>query len=286
MMQIKAAAALAFAATALMAQESHLSVGGGPSWKGIEIWFVTKMEPPGTELHGGVITGSGRAHHIIKDDAHKRAFGYDVALDPGEDGKTAQIRIEPWNPSTSKVTFDPGWTFLELPKYPVIPNVKVGDTVALDLLVNAATGQKVVDYLTLRRHGAMSLESEARDFTLADVEMTINQPRISANGKVAPAFDLQGGTSGVVVWLYLAGHGRFILSLVPNEKLGFKKNGVVSADGLLFRDGAAEYRVECNGRVAPGSGTYNLYVLHEANWRGGPGMIGSADKAELVVGKN
>jgi len=28
------------------------------------------------------------------------------------------------------------------PKYPVIPNLKVGDTVALDLLVNPATGQK------------------------------------------------------------------------------------------------------------------------------------------------
>jgi hypothetical protein len=286
MRQIKTAAIMILAATAVMAQESYLSVGGGPSWKGMQIRFVTKIEPPGSELPGGVITGSGRAHHIINDPAHKRSFGYDVTLEPDEDGKSARIRIEPWNPATSKIGFDPGWTFLELPKYPVIPDVKVGDTVALDLLINAATGQKMVDYLTLRRHGAMNLESEARDFALADVEMTINQPRVSSNGKAESAFDFRGGISGAVVWLYLAGHGRFILSLVPNEKLGFKKNGVVSADGLLFRDGAAEYRVECTRRVAPGSGTYNLYVLHQPNWRRGPGVIGSADKAELVVSKN
>jgi hypothetical protein len=52
------------------------------------------------------------------------------------------------NPAESHITFDAGWTFLGLPKYPAIPNVKQGGTVALDLLVNAATGQKVVDYRT------------------------------------------------------------------------------------------------------------------------------------------
>src|SRR5580704_16385629 len=131
MNRIRTACAAVLAAGALFAQDGHLSVGGGPSWKGIEIWFVTKIEPPGSTLPGGVLLESGKAHHIINDLAHKRSFGYDVALHPSDDGKTAEIRIEPWDPADSKVTFDPGWTFLRLPKYPVIPSVKIGDTVAL-----------------------------------------------------------------------------------------------------------------------------------------------------------
>jgi hypothetical protein len=127
----------------------------------------------------------------------------------------------------------------------------------------------------------------ARDFTLADVELSLNQPRVRVNGKlVEDESNHRGGISGAVVWLYLEGHGRFVVSLFPDEKLGFRKNGMVTAEAMTFRDGATEYRVECSGRVAPGSGPYNLYVVHEAAWRAGaPFAIGSADKAERVVGK-
>jgi hypothetical protein len=274
-------------AAAGFAQDGHLSAGGGPRWRGLEIWFVTKIEPPGTRLPGGVIVESGRAHHVINDREHKRAFGYDVVLDPSEDGKTARIRIEAWNPAESKITFDPGWTFLRLPNYPVISGVKIGDTVALDLLVNATTGQKVVDYLTLRRQGDTDLRREARDFQLGDVELTLMDPQISEGGKAEPPAGA-AGFSGAVVWLYIREHGRFTLSLVPNEKLGFRKNGVVSGNGLLFHDGATEIRVDCSGRIAPGSGAYNLYVVHEPGWRPGDRAlttIGSADKPEFIIGK-
>lgn len=284
---------IAISAAALWGQESELSVTD-PSWKGISVRFVTRVEPPGenarNRLPGGVMTDQGRAHHVIEDPANKRYFGYDLLLEPGTDGNTAQLRIEPLK-FTSAPSFAVGadWTLLALPKYPVIPGVKVGDTVALDLLVNPATGQKIVDYLTLKRGAperavAMRL---ARDFTLADVELSLNQPRVRVNGKlVEDESNHRGGISGAVVWLYLEGHGRFVVSLFPDEKLGFRKNGMVTAEAMTFRDGATEYRVECSGRVAPGSGPYNLYVVHEAAWRAGaPFAIGSADKAERVVGK-
>jgi hypothetical protein len=283
-------ALLALAATALWGQDSGLSVRQS-SWKGIEVGFVTKVEPPGengnSRLPGGVSSNAGRAQHIIQDREHKRYFGYDVQLEPSEDGSTAQVRIEPLSPSSfTAATAGLGWTLLALPQYPVIPGVKVGDTVELDLLVNAATGQKIVDYLTLWRRQGGAL-GRLRDFSLADVELSLIRPRVQVNGKLVEAMaNFQGGTSGAVVWLYLAGHGRFVLSLFPNEKLGFQKNGVAAADTLSFRDGSTEYRVECGAPVAPGSGPYNLYVLHEA-WhsRGAePFIVGSADKAEWVVG--
>lgn len=284
-------ALMALAATALWGQESKLSVSD-PSWKGIEIRFVTRVEPPGQNarghLPGAVITDAGRAHHIINDPAHKRSFGYDLRLEPSADGNAVQLRIEPLKFSPElKYSVEPGWTLLAPPKYPVIPNLKVGDTVALDLLVNPATGQKIVDYLTLQRSGGVAAP---HDFSLADVELFLNQPRVRVNGKLVEATaTYQNGVSGTVVWLYLAGHGRFVVSLFPNEKLGFQKNGVTSADTLTFREGATEYRVECASAIAPGSGPYNLYVVHETGWRARgmeePFMIGAADKAEWVVGK-
>src|SRR5260370_6441995 len=192
-----AAAVLALAAIRAWAQESYLSVRD-PSWKGIEIWFETKIEPPGTgsanRLPGGVIVETGRVHHVIKDAAHERYFGYDVLLDPSDDGKSAQLRIEPLR--SSQAGFGGrGWTLLALPKYPVIPGVKIGDTVALDLLANAATGQKIVDYLTLRRHGAADDTRSAHDFSLADVEINLEQPQVWIDGKLEASAHVAGGAS-------------------------------------------------------------------------------------------
>jgi hypothetical protein len=282
-----ASAVMALAAASIWGQESHLSVGNA-SWKGFEIWFVTKIEPPGTELFGGIVTDAGRVHHVINDDAHKRYFGYDLQLDPSNDGNSAQLRIEPLQTTRiGQISIGVGSTLLELPKYPVIPNVKVGDTIALDLLVNPATGQKIVDYLTVRRHGAPGYQRKAVDFTVADVEMTLNQPQVSLRGK--PQASTSVGTSGAVVWFYLTGRGRYVLSLLPIEALGFKQRGAVSADGLILydNDGAA-IEVECSSRIAPGSGNYHLYVAYEPDWRPSGTdsfRIGSADRADWVIRK-
>jgi hypothetical protein len=253
---------------------------------------MSKVEPPGPNsngtLSGAVIVEQGRAHHLINDSAHKSYFGYDIVLEPAADGNSAQIRIEPLRPLRANVSGPAGWTLLQLPRYPLIPNVKVGDTVALDLLGNAATGQKIVDYMTLERRGSPK-GRESHDFGLADVALTLSQPQVWVNDKLEGALKHPGGTSGSVVWFYLAGRGRFNLSLFPSEKYGFKKNGVVSENTATFRDGESEYRLESNGTIAPGSGVYNLYVWHEPDWPGlgEPFAIGSEDAgAHLVIEKH
>ncbi len=284
-------ALLVFAAT-VVAQESHLTVGGDPSWKGLQIRFVSKVEPPGPDstgtLSGGVVVEQGRAHHLINDPAHKSYFGYDLVLEPTADGNIAQIRIEPLRPLRADVSGPAGWTLLQLPQYPVIPNVKVGDTVALDLLVNEATGQKIVDYLTLERRGSPKGRA-SHDFKLSDVALTLSQPQVWVNDKLEGTFKHPSGTSGSVVWFYLAGHGRFNLSLFPNEKYPFTKNGVVSENTATFRDGKAEYRVESASAIAPGFGVYNLYVWHEPECPGlgEPFAFGSEDSgAHLLIEKH
>jgi hypothetical protein len=260
---------IALMATALWGQESNLSAGFGE----FQVRFLTRVEPPGENarerLPGGVVVYQGRVLHTIDDSANKREFAYELLLEPSQDGNTVQIRVEsvrlpnPWQFAAS-----PGRTLIELPKYPVIPKVKVGDTVALDLLVNPATGQKIVDYLTVVRRGGEPAEP-ARDFTVADADLRIDRPRVSVNGKLVYASANSGDSvSGTEVYIYLAGHGRFMLSLAPHEKHPYQKNGVASGNTITFHDGTTEYRVECATRVVPGEGRYNLYVVHEPGWTG------------------
>jgi hypothetical protein len=273
---------LALAATALWGQESKLSVSN-PAWNGIEVRFLTKVEPPGenaqARLPGAIIIEQGRAHHLIDDAVHKRTFGYDLWVTPEAGGNTVQLRIAPMKFANGKpYAVRPGWTLIELPKHPVIPKVKVGETVALDLLVNSATGQKVVDYLTVTRQSLPPEQSAAHDFAVEDVELALRRPIVKVNGRVVASTTVQ--TSGQVVWLYLPGHGRFSLSLIPNLKRGFGRHGAAAADAFTFRQGTTEYRVECSGPVAPGSGRYNLYVRREPGWYPGPEdtfLVGSND---------
>lgn len=283
---------LAFAMTVLWGQESKLSVSD-PAWNGLEVRFLTKVEPPGenaqARLPSAIFIEHGRAHHLIDDAAHKRAFGYDLYVTPEAGGNTVQLRIAPMKfANGNPYSVQPEWTLIQLPKYPVIPKVKIGETVALDLLVNPRTGQKIVDYVTVARQSVREEESTTHDFALADVELSLLRPQVRVNGKVVAS--TTGETSGQVVWLYLPGHGRFSLSLFPNEKRGFSKNGAAAAETFTFRQGSTEYRVGCSGPVAPGAGRYNLYVHHEPGWYPGPEdtvLIGSNDlNSELTIEKH
>jgi hypothetical protein len=284
---------MALAATLSWGQENSIRLDGGPSWKGFSIRFSSKLEPDPTgassELGGTVIDlpGGVVGQRFIDDPAHKRSFGYDVRLIPSADGSTAEIRIEPLHAAEHAV--QRGWTQFGLPaglpKYPVIPGLSVGDTVALDLLVNPSTGQKIVDYITLERQ---PVREPVHDFSLADVRLFLDRPHVLLDGKLLESTaDFRGG----VVWLYVEGRGRFVFSLFPNQKLGFRDSGMVAGNALTFRDGTTEFRVECKSAVAPGQGPYNLYVVREPNWRPRGAtprqniQFGSADRAESVVEK-
>ena len=267
-----------------------------PRWGDVELQFATKVEPGGTigsGIGGGVLTGPDRPHRLIFDAAEKRYFGYDLTVEP-QGNQVFQIRIEPLNLTAQGLQergINPGWAKMSLPVYPMIPAVRLGDTLAIDLLVNRTTGQKIVDYITVRRtgfDGALASGGTPRDFTLADVELDFRQPRISINGK--PVYVSKPGAGGVlatVIYFYLPEKGRYLMSVTPNEKLGFRKAGVVARDGLTFKDGEVTYRVDCSFRIVPGDGLFNLYVLHDA-WRP-PGndefQVGGADKAEYLVHK-
>jgi hypothetical protein len=272
----------------LAAQEHPLSV----TWHGMEIRFVTKVEPAGSgpvRFPGAVIPALGVTHRVITDSANRREFGYDLLLESVVDGQTMQLTFRPLHLPPS-VQIESGYRLLSPREFPVVPVMHVGDTVALDLLVNPATGQKVVDYLSLYRAGPDGARGHktARDFPISDVELNLDQPRVWVNGKlVEDSAQSSGGIVAHVLALYLSEDGAFVISLWPEPGLEFQKAGVLQGNTLTFRIGSSEYRVESGSRIAPGPGLYNVYVHHDPTWGHGGSeprfMIGGADKAAWLI---
>jgi hypothetical protein len=266
---------------------------------GIEVRMTARMEPGSVRIPSGVIAVSvGRFHRVVPDRSQRRYFAYDVLVEPKDGSQALQLRIEPFTLSATQLAeaqmVDPSWTPTPLLKYPLVPDVRAGDTVAIDLLENPSTGQKVVDYLAFKRSNPAAAPEPGPlgDLSLADVEIQLKDFRISLNGTMLDASTRLGGSiSGAALWFYLPERGRFIMSLVPNPKLGFRRAGEVSNRSLTFTEGPERYDIESTSRIVPAWGRFNLYVLHDPNWRptrgesNWPIIVGAADRAEFLAAK-
>jgi hypothetical protein len=253
-------------------------------WPSIEFAFEATFDPSAAAtpaLPGGVVMRNGRVHRAIQDAPHKLYFGYDVVIEGSGDGSAFQIRAEPLSAVPGLMGMNPAWHKLALPYYPVIPEIRVGATVKLYLLVNPETGQKIVDSITIKKRGVSS--SPTREFSVADADLTFSRPQLRVDG-MHVATDSIAAMSGPVVWFYVANRGRFTLTLAPHPELGFQRIGEVSGGTLTIRDGATLYEFECQRPIAPGSGTFFVYVRREPTWkppafllRGGAFTMGAND---------
>jgi hypothetical protein len=106
---------------------------------------------------GSVRRHHGRRRSLPSDRAgpqQRRYFSYDLLVESKDGSQALQVRIEPFSLSATELAemqtelaemqmVDPSWTPIPLLKYPLVPDVHAGDTVAIDLLENPTTGQKV-----------------------------------------------------------------------------------------------------------------------------------------------
>src|SRR5687767_473826 len=222
---------------------------------GIEVQMTARIEPGSVRIPSGVrAIHIGRFHRVVQDRNQRRYFAYDVIIEPFSLSAT----------DLADMQVDPSWTYVPLLKYPLVPDVRAGDRVAIDLLENPTTGQKVVDYFVFKPSNATAAGelSPVRDLSLADLELRLDDLRISVNGMVLDASTRVGGSiSGAALWFYLPEKGRFVMSLLPNPKLGFRRAGEVTNALLSFTDGSDRYDIKSTGRIAPASGRFNLYVV-------------------------
>ena len=236
-------------------------------------------------------------------------FGYDITIDRLPEETTYRVTIRPLSIGADKLQYfkDPAnWTILPLPLpgYPAPQTLHSGDVMALDLMTNAETGQKIVDYLTIQEppHGLGTFNPDPprqfsyvpgtpRDFTIEDASLRLTAPRLTVNGKLDESSARNNGeVAGAVVWIYVANRGRFILSLSPNRSLGFRKAGEVRGSLLTFTMGSETFIINCANSIAPGETPFNLYVLQDRSWKPTYAFanlsaftMGAADRAEWLV---
>jgi hypothetical protein len=272
---------------------------------------ISPASPPVGEGFSTTTTDAmGVIHRIMLDRSGRTYFGYDVLVDVLPEANTYKVTFKPLVMTSSLAG---GWSMdrwsewipLSAPRFPPPQNVRVGEILELTLLTNSGTGQRIVDYISVQDSQQQptfrSFAIEERDFSYAtgtprditagDVELRIRSPRVSINGKLDPSSTTRlDEAAGTFVWIYIQGHGRFIMSLLSHP--GFSKTGEIRGTSLTFKDGSDTYSINAASRIAPGQSAFNLYVLHQPEWRPtypfadlSAFNMGAEDRLEPLLGK-
>jgi hypothetical protein len=200
-----------------------------------------------------------------------------VEVEPTENPGSALLRFKPFSLRADQLPKQyHAADFLALPP-PLFPTetFQSGQTIAVDMLKNPATGQKVVDYVEVS-YAPINIPSKAepRDFQVADVILHITAPSLRVNNaEISQAIVADQVIKRKLVWVSVPGHGRFLLSLSPYAGYPFQKAGVVRGAALWFSWDGDRYEWLSRSGITESSGNWNLYVLAvpamaESNARG------------------
>jgi hypothetical protein len=260
--------------------------------------YWTMVEPPrpqGQELQigGGGYDDSTTQHRILEDTQQKRYFGYDLQVDAPGNG-WFPLKFKPLTvPAATRKFFDidSGWTEIPIPSVPAVMMVKDGETVALDLLVNPATGEKIVEYINVSSSGrtkTATASGPSKDVQIGDIQMSLMSPKLLVNGKSWEwnRGDSHGAANGAVLWLYVPDKGRFLISFTPHSALGFRQAGEARGSTMKFTWNGENYELQTAGNIVPAEGTWNLYVYQDSGYQPEahpPVLYGGGDKAEHLL---
>jgi len=298
--------------------QSRRIQSGSANTSTFQFFYETQLDPPVPELAdvaGGTIADdNGLVHRFMLDHGRRVYFGYDALIEVLPEPYTYRITFKPLTMSSQaarQLLGDDASSWTPLPSAdwggPTVRTIRMAEVLALNLLTNNTTGQKIVDYITIQEPrkpinfaNVNTLPREffyapgpPHDFRAEDAELRIRAPRITVNGKLDPSTaDSKVDTAGVALWFYLPARGRFILSLMPHPELGFHNAGEIRGSTLKFTIGEDNFMLSSGDQIAPGPGPFNLYVLHDAAWQptyqyadASAFMVGTADSPDMLIGK-
>jgi hypothetical protein len=227
-------------------------------------------------VNAGVIVG-----HTAADDiaglpfirtlrlADGRVVVYEVRVKPLADRRQFEVTLlagsptaqqaKDWNIDLARVEAN----FLS--NYPKPLTINNGDTLAIEVLGNARTGARLVDYFLIS-DGPPSLEKSSlaeavqpRPLSISDIELSIFSFEVRRDTQ--SIFKSEGGVRGRFVWLEVPGVGRFILTLAPGaEANGFESTAYVSGQRLVFNHRGNRYEIATKEPIIPASGTFSLWL--------------------------
>lgn len=284
----------------------------------INILPFVRAEPPNSPLIGKFSTSlrsqappNGPAFYtrMFVDEARHVYLGYELLLERKENGTylatIGKLGVTPIDLAVSlspRLPIDLQWTLLPLPAIPEPRLYHDGETIRIDLLIDPS-GDKLIDDVRINPPSLLprfmpvpaaalpvpTVSGDPRDFSAADAEMQIVRPRgVTLNGDLRLE-SLLRSVRGRLVWIYLPGHGRYILSLIPRPGLDFTIAGEVRGGVISFTVGKDSINLESTTPIATGDAPYHLWVLHDKDWepvsesQKDHANVGSVGPAELAA---
>jgi hypothetical protein len=311
---------LVFLAAGLLAPTAFGQAGviaqGNVNGPQFAFYWQTRLEPSSPPLSdqlgygAGYNTADGSVFRVMIDRAHRSYFGYSVRVEPLPQNMY-RLTFQPLHLTDENFKQlhmdDPGtWNQREIgtpaphsadssARSP--DTVHALDVVAVDLLLNRQSGQKVTDYVVIqpptsvwsfRQLDAFQRElsypnGPTRDFSVEDGTFHIADPQLRINGKLRQ----QDGLSDVVspfIWIQVPGRGRYILTLSPGSEGGFQKAGEVRGTVLNFTFGTDQVTITSLKPIVSADAAFNLYVLLDPTWKSGSSAasIGAMDRSALA----
>lgn len=228
-------------------------------------------------INSQAVAGENKIIHRILTDSNRRViFGYDLWVKADPLTRRFSVAVLPSDEAFRRTFLKESVnarldaSFPTFPKSATPQTLDDGDTVSLELLVNAESGLKIVDLVrvtfdrtTLIDHGS---ESVPRDFTLEAVALSIKGYQLMVNGNLVGQSKSATGYSGSLLWFYVPGHGRFIFSLVPRDGYEFRKVGVLDGNKIEFVTDGEHYEWFSGSEILPNGGRWNLWVLRDEQY--------------------
>jgi hypothetical protein len=264
---------------------------------GITMTIETYTEPPvtGPVAEGGVLVNKMVQRYLI-DRAAGTYFGYDLDADRLPDG-AYRVYIRPLTARPQDVSRGhsgpPTLKLAPIPSYPEPQIVRNGEVILLPVMESPRTGHRLIDRIAITTSSssgpAFPADKEPRDLTLLDVALILEEPVLLKNGTpVDVARSRSGSIAGPIVWFYVPGRGRLLLSAVPHASWGFTRAGVIQDNRITFTSGGDSYVCRSKHSILGSDTAWNLYLLHEPGYRpakddGSGYQFGSADRVEYLV---
>lgn len=141
-----------------------------------------------------------------------------------------------------------------------------GDSVSLDLLVNPLTGVRVADVFKVSFERARLWQAAPRDFTADSAQLAVRDHTLLVGGEIVAGGRAARGVAGALVWFYVPGRGRFVLSLVPRDGYDFRKIALIEGNRVSFEFRGERYEWVSGAAVVGGGGTWHAWVLHDPDY--------------------
>ncbi|MET0625715.1 MAG: hypothetical protein ABW250_22460 [Pyrinomonadaceae bacterium] len=266
-----------------------------PMQSGAFVVIRTESSPPSAgEAAGNLIESEDKPnllHRVFVDSSNELFFGYELLVERAAEARYFWVTVRPLSedylrelqerPAFRARRLHPGYNATAFPAAPQL--LRDGDTFALDVFRSPRTGTKIVDVIQVSLtdpslRGAAA-DAPARDFRPDDVQLRVSDYKLKVNGETV--YRSTGGVAGALVWFSLGDRGRFIFSLVERPGFDFKKVGSVRHNTVAFEWDGETYEWESAQPVVGAGGNWNIWVLHDPDYRvdlfGQPGAPPGAD---------